>query len=464
MIRYVSGIDPQPASSPGETPVLAGMAVYLGLLTAARGQDLLPSPERLVLIMLGAAVMGLILLPRVRPHAPVLVTVLILGAGLFLRWVEVSHPGGSDVLSVTHEALSVTLGAGNPYDHFYTSSRPPGAPFPYPPVNLLIHLPGHLLAGLDGVRMTEFVAAWIVMVLIARVALQDGHPLAIPMLALYAMLPNLVNLVGDGSNDTSAGAVFVLFMLALVRADGKDRWRAVLAGVLAACAIGTKQSALPLMVAGSAWLLHASRPQFRRYAVAAATTLLLVSVPFVLQAGVVGYVRALTAFAGFHEDVYGWNIWVLAQQLRWPVASREDALVLGTIVGLAALVVVAVPRYRLARTALAAGAVAMAVLFLAQRWTAYSYFAQLLSVLVILPLLRPRDVVPGDRLGPPGGQGEPAVPSPQNATKSIEMAQTAYAHRAIEATAAVRIRPVHPRATTVARMANSSTWKSRLNR
>ena len=383
--------EPESDWGPGQASLLAGIAIFLGTLVAGRAQDLLPSPERLVLVFAAMVVLALIALPALRPHATLIVVLLLLGGGLLLRWVSATHPGGSDVLPVTNEAISVVLGGGNPYDHFYESSRPPGAPFPYPPVNLLVHLPGHLLAGLDGVRATEFVAGWIVLIALARVALQDGHPLAIPMLAIYAGLGNLVNLVGDGSNDTSAGALLVLFMLALVRADGEDRWRAILAGILAAAALGTKQSALPLVIAGSAWLLHADRLQFRRYLAALLVTLLVVSVPFLVIAGPVGYVRALTAFAGFHEDVYGWNIWVLAQQMQWPVASREDALVVGTVLGLGAMLVIALLPYRSVRTALVAGTVGTAVLFLAQRWTAYSYFAQLVSILVVLPLVRPWD-------------------------------------------------------------------------
>jgi len=417
--------EPEVDWGPGQASLLAGIAVFLGGLVAGRSQDLLPSPDRLALVFAAMVVLALIALPAFRPHAQGIVVVLLVGGGLLLRWVSATHPGGSDVLPVTNEAISVVLGGGNPYNHFYESSRPPGAPFPYPPVNLLIHLPGYLLGGLDGVRSTEFIAGLIVLILLARPALLEGHPLAVPMLALYAALGNLVNLVGDGSNDTSAGAMLVLFMLALVRADREDRWRAILAGVLAAAALGTKQSALPLVIAGSAWLFHADPRQFRRYLAALLVTLVIVSVPFLLTAGPVGYVRALTAFAGFHEDVYGWNIWVLAQQLQWPVASREDALLLGTVIGLGAMLAIALPRYRSVRTALVAGTVGTAVLFLAQRWTAYSYFAQLVSILVVLPLVRPWDW--------PGPLDDPELPPPapssappdQNATNPIEIAHTA---------------------------------------
>jgi len=196
-----------------------------------------------------------------------------------------------------------------------------------------------------------------------------------------------LSVVGDNSNDTSAGAMAALFLVTLAAASRRSpRW-VVAAGVMAAAAIGTKQSALPLVVAASAWLLRADRARLRTYAAAMLATLLVVSVPFLVQSGPVGYVKALTAFAGFHEDVYGWNIWVLAQGMGLPVASRETALLIGTAIGLLALVAIAVLPYRDLRTAAVAGVVGMAVLFFAQRWTAYSYFAQLLSVMVVLPLL-----------------------------------------------------------------------------
>ena len=397
-------------SAVGQSSLLAGLGIFIALIVSGRSGDLLPSPERLIVLLVGTLVLAVIMVPQVRPYAPALVVLFLVIAGFALRWMQVMHPGGSDVLPVTNEALGVTLGGGDPYDHFYTSSRPAGAPFPYPPVNLLIHLPGYLLAGLTGVRATELVGACVVMVAIARMALGTGHSLAVPMLALYAGLPDLLNLVGDGSNDTSSGAMFLLFVLALVEADREEPWRAVLAGVLAACALGTKQSSLPLVVAGSAWLFHASRPSFRRYATAGLVTLFVVSVPFLLRSGLLGYVKALTAFAGFHEDVYGWNIWVLAGQLHLPVASREDALAFGSVVALAALALVALIRYRSVRTALVAGCVAMEVMFLAQRWTAYSYFAQLLAVVVVLPLLKPDDWRLGDAA--PAGEAAPDARMP----------------------------------------------------
>lgn len=399
--RAMRGPQERTAGGVGQASLLAGLAIFVALLTTGRSGDLLPSTERLVLVMAAVVVLAVIQVPRLRPFALGLVVVFLIAGGLWLRYLQAVHPGGSDVLPVTNEALSVTLSGGNPYDHFYTSSRPAGAPFPYPPINLLLHLPGFLIARLWGVRWTEVAAAWVVLVVLGRAATSDRHPLAVPMLAAYAVLPNLLNLVGDGSNDTSAGAVFVLYIVALAAtADGDEPWRGILAGVLAAAALGTKQSSLPIVVAGTAWLFWQRRVHLRPYLGAGAAVLFVVSIPFVIMAGPIAYVKALTAFAGFHEDVYGWNIWVLAQQMRWPVASREDALVVGTVVSLAAVVVLALVRYRSVRTAVAAGTVGMAVMFLAQRWTAYSYFAQLLSVVVVLPLLPPFDWLGPRDVGP----------------------------------------------------------------
>ena len=382
--------------TPGTVSLLAGLAILVGTLTSGRVWDLLPSPERLAMVLGAMACLVVIGVPSLRRFAPGAVVGLILAGGLVARWISFSHPGGSDVLPVTTEAIRVFLGGGNPYDHYYESSRPPGAPFPYPPVNLLLHLPGYLLMGHSGVHLTETVLAWGLMLVVGVLAVRGRHPFAVPMLALYAGLANLVNLVGDNSNDTSAGAMIAFYIVAVAAVDrnrdaaadgsGMRRW-AILAGVMAAAAMGTKQSALPLVVAGSAWLVRVDRAAFRPYLAAMLATLLVVSVPFLAMSGPVGYVKALTAFAGFHEDVYGWNIWVFAQQMGWPVASREVATLSGALLGLAALVVIAVLRYRDVRTALVAGTVGMAVLFFAQRWTAYSYFAQLISVMVVLPLV-----------------------------------------------------------------------------
>ena len=55
-----------------------------------------------------------------------------------------------------------------------------------------------------------------------------------------------------------------------------------------------------------------------RYVGSAAILLLAVSIPFLIL-GPLDYLTQLSSVTGFHEDVYGWNLWVLAKSLGWPV-------------------------------------------------------------------------------------------------------------------------------------------------
>ena len=188
----------------------AALGIFLLLTISGRGQDLLPSPARMALVLAWPAAL---LLYALSNRVSVVVGYCIAG-GFVLRWVDFFPGGGSDVLPATAEAIATTLAGGNPYAHWYASERPPSDNFPYPPIEMLIHLPGYLVAGLTGVRFTEVIAALLVMVAFVWLARRVSITAALPALALYAALPNLVNLSVDAGNDTSTGAMLLLAVLA----------------------------------------------------------------------------------------------------------------------------------------------------------------------------------------------------------------------------------------------------------
>jgi hypothetical protein len=159
--------------------------------------------------------------------APLAIVVLLL-AGLALRSAAVGG-GWSDVLVVTQAAIDRMLAGANPYGVGYTQSVPPGAPFAYGPVALLWYLPAKTEAG----RLELLLS----MVVLAVLALR-GRPLG---LALYATLPALLVTSTDGSNDTSAGVLLLVALLAAQR-------RPVPGAALLAIAVAFKPYAL-------AWLL-----------------------------------------------------------------------------------------------------------------------------------------------------------------------------------------------------------------
>ncbi len=163
-------------------------------------------------------------MPRAIPLPPILSESslgrrMAIGALLLLGvWLRVSHADehGSDVLSVTHAALSWVGMGENPYGHGYAVSQPPGAPFAYGPLALLWYAvtPGNI--------------ELIVSVLLLFIMALANRLLGLAGLALWIPLGILAN---DGSNDTSAG----LFLLgAMLLAERRPGWgAAALAGVVA---------------------------------------------------------------------------------------------------------------------------------------------------------------------------------------------------------------------------------------
>lgn len=371
-------------SEPAIAAALPGLAVLLGLVLSGRGQDLLPSPARMAIVMAWPIVTLLV----AKTGRVWIAAAFLVAAGFLLRWVDFWHGGGSDVLNAVDEALRTFFSGGSPYNHYYLTTRPAGSLMPYPPGQLLLHLPGWLLDGFDGVRLTEFGAAIVGMAALAWLAVRRAPTVGLVGLALYAGLPNLINLTSDGGNDTSAGVVVLIAIL--VTALAADRrlvgWSAVAAGAAVGFALATKQSTLLFGVALSLHVLFAYRPALLRYLAGLAAVLVLVSVPFLLQ-DPVAYVHGVATTATHDIQVYGWNCWVLAQGLGWPIADGPTASIINGIVTLAMLGVVATLAARSVGAAAVAGVLATLAALLTAQWTTYSYFALVLAPLAAIPAL-----------------------------------------------------------------------------
>jgi hypothetical protein len=309
-------------------------------------------------------------------------------AGFLLRWVDFWPGGGSDVLNAVDEALRTFFSGASPYDHYYLTTRPPGSLMPYPPGQLLLHYPGWLLDGYDGVRLTELGAAIVGMTSLAWLAVRVAPTVGLVGLALYAGLPNLINLTGDGGNDTSAGVVVLVAILVMVWAADRSLvgWSAVVAGVAVGFALATKQSTLLFGVALSFYVFAAHPPALRRYLAGLAGVLVLVSVPFLLL-GPEAYLRGVATLGTHDIQVYGWNGWVLVQQLGWTVADVPTASAISIFVTFGMLVLVATLAARGVAAAALAGVLATLAALLTAEWTSYSYFAVVLTPLVAIPAL-----------------------------------------------------------------------------
>ncbi len=361
------------------------LGAFLMLLISGRSVDLLGSTPRMGLVLAWGFVAAAF---WITGRVSVVVAYLVLG-GLLLRWVELPDAGRgpSDVLAAIDEALEVWFGGGNPYDHEYVRTRPPGQPMPYPPGALLLHLPGYLLGGLSGIQLTQFAFAGVAMGTLAWLGSRLSWLAGLPAVALYAGAPNLVLLATDGSNDTATGALLLLAAVALIWAldRGADEMSLIFAGTVAAFAISTKQIALPIAL-GMALYLVRSRgwDASWRYLAGAGVVLLLMSVPFLVW-GPVTYVQGLFSFLGVHDDIYGWNIWAFGQGLDITPWDKAPAGVLNVVCSLAALLALLLLPLRSLGGGVLAGLVVLTVMLFTARWTTYAYFALMAPVLLALP-------------------------------------------------------------------------------
>ncbi len=181
-------------SSQRRTTWLALVVAIVGLLQAG-------TPPRIGVLSLIVLVATLALSLRWRMERPAII--VLLAVGLALRFAPPT--GFSDVLVVSEAAIREMLAGGNPYGHGFAESVPPGAPFAYGPLALLWYLPS-----LDRPGSLELLASIVVLGVLAL----RGRSLG---LAIFAVTPALVVAATDGSNDSSAGLLILVALLAALR-------------------------------------------------------------------------------------------------------------------------------------------------------------------------------------------------------------------------------------------------------
>jgi len=130
--------------------------------------------------------------------------VIVILCGVMLRW-SVSNNHASDVSDVTRAAIMVMTHGANPYGIGYIASNPPGAAFPYGPIDLFWYLPF-----LQDPTQVEMLVTFALLGYFG-IRAGTGRPIG---LVIFALAPPLILASVDGSNDTSAG-LFILVALAL---------------------------------------------------------------------------------------------------------------------------------------------------------------------------------------------------------------------------------------------------------
>jgi len=177
------------------------LALGIGLILAVQPMW----PNRTAIGVAGA--IGVTLLAATRWRLRWLPVAVLVTSAISLRWSTYGELG-SDVTDVTRAAIQNVLQGVNPYGIGYAASRPPGAPFPYGPVELAWYAP--FLA--NPILLEVLVSIGLTLYFAIRAA--NGRPVG---LAIFALAPPLVITSVNGSNDTSAGLLILLALAVAAR-------------------------------------------------------------------------------------------------------------------------------------------------------------------------------------------------------------------------------------------------------
>lgn len=323
-----------------ETPRLpidpARLALVVALLLLLHSGT--PNPTQ---IATGIAIVVVLGISIRRPVGLATIAVLV-GAAVVLR-LAWSDRTGSDVLYVTKAAIDRVIAGLNPYGYAYQASSPPGSPFPYGPLAILVYLPFHKVTFL-----LELLTGFTVAAILAFQGRFIG-------LAVYAVAPIVVSVATDGSNDTTLG-LFILAAFMFAR-----RWPTG-AGFALASAVAFKLSALAFVPGFFAWAgLRATAMFFAGSVITWA--------PVLSTWGIASFLDSAAKANAVHDRTT-WSFGVLVQEIA---GRRIDALdqlrfVAGGLIALVGL------RFRRSMDAvIIVGVVVYLVTLYGGNWGSYAY-------------------------------------------------------------------------------------------
>jgi hypothetical protein len=314
---------------------------------------------------------------------------ILLIAGMSLRLGVWNHRA-SDVLDVTSDAVRLALLGLNPWGHGYEISRPPGAPFPYGPLEILWYSPG-----VGDPRQLELFVSMAVLALFAV----RGRPVG---LAVYALAPTIILTSSDGSNDTSAG----LLILAALAVAAKRPW--VGAGILA-LAVAFKLYALAWL---PALLAFGGAPALAAFVGVSA----LAWAPAFYAWGVDNFLVSLQLADQAHRLAY-WSIGVIYEDITQRYAPHalldQIRLVVAVVVTLGGLIVA-----KSIDRVIAVGTIIFIIVMFGGFWGSYAYLGAIAPILcwrlddwLRLPVPEHVKDLPWAPQPPDEAIAEPAAPS-----------------------------------------------------
>ena len=353
---------------------VAMAAALLPLLAYGVGGDY-EHPEWAHFTALIAAVVGLAAVLTKRRWAGAFALLTVLLVALHDHFVQGDHRA-SDVMLTTSEAVGVLFTGGNPYEHVYQMTNPPGAPFGYPPGEIIFYALAHFLR--SDVLRTDLTCSIIVLGIIGAFAPVCGPGLAALGISVIGWAPDVLFHLTDGSNDNAAAFLVVIGFAALVWSlSFSGRSAAVLWWISALAfgwAVAFKEYSLPIAFFIALYLWRRDARSARGWMLAAAATFAAFAVPFLIW-NPVALISNVGGALVTHHNIWGrnvWHDWVIGIPAGDAVAPLIPLI---TVIAVAALAVVLV-RHRPPSLggAFLQGAITVAALFIFARWTTSVYY------------------------------------------------------------------------------------------
>lgn len=329
-----------------------------------------------------------------RSLLPLAIYLLLIGVfGRYTRYFRQNY--ASDTLLATRDYIGYMLAGKNVYRELIMANLGL-TPFSYLPASLFWYLPAYI-ATVD-LRFFEMLVASVVPIAFFIYGRMTKSWFFLPLLAVVATTPFLLDLSADGSNDNSGTflllVALIFFRLAVKRKNIRQFY---ISAVLLAIAAAFKHYVFFLLTffLPYVFVLRKSLPRPAiRFFLLFFGTIGLISLPFILGAPS-GFLRALT-YVELRPTypIWGWNIWAALRDgfgIILPVQSMWIVRLVGTI-GTALVILKAISFRRLWETYLGA-VMTMLVYLVLSWWTTYAHFTFLVPLIGLLAIEHADDTV-----------------------------------------------------------------------
>lgn len=313
---------------------------------------------------------------------PLIIYLLIFGVlGRYTRYFRETY--ASDALLAIKDFIGYFLAGKNVYSQIVMAQSGP-TPYTYLPFALLWYLPAQVL--LVDLRFFEMLVSSLVPIVyyvIGRVRHTVYH---IPVVAVIALTPFLLDLSADGSNDNSAIFLLLLSILLFFSSSGrKNVQTATISAVVLGLAATFKHYVWFYFIyfALFLWQTKTFLPiSHKRYFIIFLITAGLLCLPFIILSPS-GFWRSIffIEIGNFHST-WGWNIWVALRDGFGIIITKEQMWMVRTIAtGCTIIGFWRFFRFSSIGRVTTATSVTLLVYLILSNWTTYAYFTFLVPLL-----------------------------------------------------------------------------------